>query len=90
MSPEANHCPSWMRVVAPCSPTSTKAIHDRTQDRNRSAVVTTSLGRDPMRRPNSPAIRKPTSGRKTMAWYMRPVQPFIMFTSSTAIEPRLR
>src|SRR5215213_7910033 len=70
MSPEANHCPSWMRVVAPCSPTSTKAIHDRAQDRNRSAVVTTSLGRDPMRRPNSPAMRKPTSGRKTMAWYM--------------------
>ena len=71
-------------------PTSTKAIQDRTQDRNRSAVVTISLGRDPMRRPNSPAIRKPTRGRKTMAWYMRPVQPFIMFTSSTAIEPRLR
>jgi hypothetical protein len=33
----------------------------------RSEVVISSLGLGPIRRPKKPAIRKPTSGRKTMA-----------------------
>ncbi len=42
-----------------------------------------------MARPNSPAIRKPARGRRRWpdTWTG---QPFIMLTSSTAIEPRLR
>ena len=42
-----------------------------------------------MMRPSSPATSAPISGKKTMAW-ITSGQPFIMLTSSTAIEPRLR
>ena len=37
---------------------------------NRNSVVMSSDGRGPMTRPNRPAIRQPSSGRKTMVWYM--------------------
>ena len=48
-------------------PTRTKAIQDSTMDANRNAVVTISDGRGPMMRPKKPAIRQPSSGRKTIA-----------------------
>jgi hypothetical protein len=59
-----------MRVAPLPKPTLTKAIHDRAQATNRSAVVVTSLARTPIQRPKHPAMRKPTRGRKTMRWYM--------------------
>ncbi len=49
------------------SATSKKTIQDSAAATNSSPVVTSSEGRAPIRRPNAPAIRKPTRGRKTIA-----------------------
>jgi len=57
-------------------PTLKKAIHDSTAAITRKPDVMYSLALAPIERPNRPAIRKPRSGRKTMAWYMMvPVNP---------------
>ena len=48
-------------------PTWKKATQDRTAETKSSEVVTISEPRAPIRRPNRPAIREPSSGRKTIA-----------------------
>src|SRR5262249_25727854 len=53
-------------------PTWAKPIQDSTIEANSSTVVTSSDGRAPIRRPNNPAMAEPSSGRKTIAWYIAP------------------
>ena len=88
--PEVNQSPSTCTLPgAPPSATLAKTIQDSAAETKSRLVVTSSAGRSPIWRPKMPAIRKPSSGKKTIAAYM-PAQPFIMLMSSTAIEPRLR
>src|SRR5580704_9943709 len=61
---------SMMRASSWPKPTRTRAIHDSSMAANRKTVVTSSDGRGPMTRPNSPAIRQPSNGSRTIAWYM--------------------
>src|ERR1051326_4585302 len=58
-------CESWWR-----KPIHANAIQDRTIETNSRVVVTSSEGRGPMARPNRPAMAQPSSGRKTIAWYI--------------------
>ncbi len=74
--------------VRPPIATSQKATNANTEETIMAPQVTICAPRSPMTRPPKPAIRAPTSGRKTIAEYIR--QPFIRLMSSTAIEPRLR
>ena len=46
------------------------AIQERTALITRKPEVMYSQARAPIERPNRPAIKKPRSGRKTMAWYI--------------------
>src|SRR5262245_39454675 len=48
-----------------------KAIHDSTAQTTRKPDVMYSQARAPICEPPRPAIRKPMSGRKTIAWYIR-------------------
>src|SRR5258708_15424285 len=59
-----------MTWLWPCSATSLKAITDNAADTNNRTVVTSSLARLPIRRPNRPAMAEPMMGRKTMAAYI--------------------
>ena len=66
--------PAWMKFrtgtvnasVSP-KPTVKKATHDSTAEITRKPEVTYSDALAPIEPPNRPAIRKPRSGRKTMA-----------------------
>jgi len=53
-------------AVSPSKPTRTNTIQDRTAEIMSSDVVMTSDGRGPRRRPNSPAMSAPASGRRTI------------------------
>src|SRR5450631_4442563 len=57
-------CSSWP------NPTMKKAIHERNAQTPSGIVVTSSELRAPICRPNRPATRKPSSGRKTIRSYM--------------------
>src|ERR1700753_2813722 len=59
-----------MMYLWPWIATSLNATTDSAADANSSAVVTSSLGRWPMTRPNSPAMAAPRRGRKTIAAYI--------------------
>ena len=73
----ADRLPAWMKrstgtVNGSPSPKATmkKAIHDNTAAITRKPEVMYSDALAPIAPPPKPAIRKPRSGRKTMAWYM--------------------
>src|SRR5205085_9747520 len=67
-------------------PTVKKAIHNSTTEITRKPEVMYSDALAPSELPNRPTIRKPSSGRKTMAWYMVvPVNP----SSDSRLRPRL-
>ena len=70
--------------------TGRKTTQDSTAATISRPVVMYSLGRWPMMRPNRPAISAPSSGQEDDGLDHTVAQPFIMLTSSTAIEPRLR
>ena len=73
----------------PPSATSKNAMIESPSAPNMPAQVTSCAGRSPMARFPKPAMRLPSSGRKTIAAYIRPY-PFIRLISSTAMLPRLR
>src|SRR6202011_5228367 len=51
---------------------------------NSSTVVTSSDGRAPIRRPNRPAMAQPSSGRKTIAWYISTLHQVHVFDRDRA------
>ena len=59
-----------VKVSTSPKPTVKKATHDSTAEITRKPDVMYSDALAPSELPNSPTIRKPRSGRKTMAWYM--------------------
>src|SRR5918997_6268650 len=75
-SPTDIHWATWTRVAPSPKPTRMKATQDRAAATKSSPVVMISLTRAPSTRPKSPATRKPTSGRKTIAWYIAFTSPF--------------
>src|SRR5437764_15300668 len=75
---------SMTRVSLWPKPTRHSAIHDSSMAANRKSVVTSSDGRGPMTRPNSPAIRQPSSGSRTIAWYMSALHQIDVFDGDRA------
>src|SRR5947209_2431039 len=72
MAPEVNQLPRTGTLVSAVpNPTCAKMIQEKRSATNKRLVVTPSLGRAPMKRPKRPAMRKPRSGRKTMATITR-------------------
>src|ERR1043166_8969918 len=69
-SPDTMNGASTTRASWWPKPTCTKPIQESTIEANSSTVVTSSDGRAPITRPNRPAMALPSSGRKTIAWYM--------------------
>ena len=69
----ATKAPEWIQgrmgrmYLWPCSATSLNATTDRAAEANSSPVVTSSLARLPMTRPNRPAMALPAKGMKTIA-----------------------
>ena len=88
-SPDTIQRARSMVIGWPPIATLAKAMIENRSDSSRQVTVTSSAARSRWPRLSQPATMAPKSGRKTIEAYIAG-QPFIMLTSSTAIEPRLR